>query len=154
MDCIKLAVEELPQPLAAEFRKLINDLGMGLSIREAINRFPERVPVKEARLFAIVIAIQAQSGGNLSEVLTNLAEMLREKAKLKGKMRALTSEVRSSAWIIGMTPVLFVGVINLLVPDFMLPLYETSGGNLLLALCGVWMILGVLVMRAMMRMSL
>lgn len=153
-ECIRMASDEWNDPLKSEFVQITNDLGMGLTIREAVNRFADNVGVTEARLFAIVIAIQAQSGGNLSEVLSNLSELLREKAKLQGKIRALTSEARASAWIIGAIPLVLTGAVALFSPQFLAPLFTTSTGNLVLYASGAWMATGVVVMRAMMRMDL
>ena len=154
MDCLQMVVDEWNDPLKREFLRVTNDLGMGLSVRDAIGRFADRVPVPEARLFAIVISLQAQSGGNLSEVLSNLADMLREKAKLQSKIRAMTSEARTSAWIIGSIPILLIGAVTLLSPDFLKPLFETETGNIILMFCGGWMVAGFVVMRGMMRVEI
>lgn len=154
MDCLQMVVDEWNDPLKREFLGVTNDLGMGLSVRDAIGRFADRVPVPEARLFAIVISLQAQSGGNLSEVLSNLADMLREKAKLQSKIRAMTSEARTSAWIIGSIPILLIGAVTLLSPDFLKPLFETETGNIILMFCGGWMVAGFVVMRGMMRVEI
>lgn len=154
MECLKLAADEWHDPLRSEFLQVTNDMGMGLSIKEAIARFADRVPVQEARLFAIVIAIQAQSGGNLSEVLSNLAELLREKGKLQAKIKAMSSEARMSAWIIGSIPVLLVGGVSVLSPGFLQPLFATDVGNLILIGCIIWMAMGFFVMRAMMQVDL
>jgi tight adherence protein B len=129
-------------------------MGIGLSIKEAIARFAERVPLQEAKLFAIVIAIQAQSGGNLSEVLSNLSDLLRERSKLQAKIKAMTSEARTSAWIIGGIPVLLIAAVSVFSPGFLAPLFETTRGNIILGLCVLWMGLGMVVMTSMMKVDL
>jgi tight adherence protein B len=154
IECFKLTATEWREPLKGEFVRVVNDLSVGLSIREAINRFAERVPLQEAKLFSIVVAIQAQSGGNLSEVLGNLADLLREREKLIAKIRSMTSEARTSAWIIGSIPVILIALISLVSPDFMKPLLETTTGNVILVFSGIWMATGVFVMTAMMRIDL
>lgn len=154
MECLKLTAAEWRDPLRSEFLQVINDMGVGLSIKEAVARFAERVPLQEARLFAIVIAIQSQSGGNLSEVLSNLADLLRERAKLDAKIRAMTSEARASAWIIGSIPFLLVGSVSVFSPGFLTPLFDTQNGNFILMGCGAWMALGMIVMKSMMRVDL
>lgn len=154
LECLKLTASEWRDPLRSEFLQIINDMGIGLTIKEAIARFAERVPLQEARLFAIVIAIQAQSGGNLSEVLTNLAELLRERSKLQAKIKAMTSEARTSAWIIGSIPVLLIGAVSVFSPGFLAPLFDTAFGNVILGVCGGWMALGMLVMTSMMKVDL
>lgn len=154
IECLKLTASEWREPLRSEFFQVINDMGVGLNIKDAIARFSERVPLQEARLFAIVIAIQSQSGGNLSEVLANLANLLRERSKLEAKIRAMTSEARTSAWIIGSIPILLIGAVSLLSPGFLDPLFDTSKGHLVLAASGWWMATGIVVMKSMMRIDL
>lgn len=154
IDCMKMTATEWREPLRSEFLQVLNDMGVGLTIRSAVLRFAERINLQEARLFAIVIAIQSQSGGNLSEVLLNLADMLRERGKLIQKIRAMTSEARTSAWIIGTIPFLILGAVTILSPDYLIPLFETSLGKLILFGCGMWMGVGILVMRSMMRVDL
>lgn len=154
LDCFQMVVDEWNEPLRGEFLRVTNDMDMGLNIRDALARLADRAPVPEVRLFAIVIALQAQSGGNLSEVLAGLAEMLREKGKLQAKIRSMTSEARTSALIIGSIPILLIGAISLLSPEFLKPLFEKETGNVILMLCGLWMMVGFLFMRAMMRVEL
>lgn len=154
IDCIRMTATEWREPLRSEFLHVLNDMGVGLNIRTAVLRFADRVGLQEARLFAIVIAIQSQSGGNLSEVLSNLADLLRERGKLVQKIRAMTSEARTSAWIIGGIPFLILGAVTFLSPDYLGPLFYTTIGNMVLAGCGAWMALGMLVMRSMMRVDL
>lgn len=154
LECLKLTANEWRDPLRSEFLQVINDMGIGLTIKEAIARFAERVPLQEAKLFAIVIAIQAQSGGNLSEVLSNLSELLRERSKLQAKVKAMTSEARTSAWIIGGIPVLLIAAVSLFSPGFLVPLFETGMGNVILVGCVVWMGLGMVVMASMMKVDL
>jgi tight adherence protein B len=154
LECFQMVVEEWDEPLKSEFQRVTNDMDMGLSIRDALIRFADRVPVFEVRLFSIVIALQAQSGGNLSEVLSGLAVMLREKGKLQAKIRSMTSEARTSALIIGSIPVLLIAAISLLAPEFLQPLFEHRTGNIILFLCGCWMMTGFVFMRAMMRVTL
>lgn len=154
IECLRLAANEWRDPLRRELFQIMNDLGVGLSMREAVARFADRVPVREARLFAIVVAIQSQSGGNVAEVLSNLAGLLRDKATLQGKLRSMTAEARTSALIIGAVPILLIGAVSLLSPGFLRPLIDTETGNIILVASGGWMLIGVLVMRSMMRLEL
>jgi tight adherence protein B len=80
--------------------------------------------------------------------------MLREKAKLQSKIRAMTSEARTSAWIIGSIPILLIGAVSALSPDFLAPLFETETGNVILVFCVGWMVTGFVVMRGMMRVEI
>lgn len=154
LECLKLTAAEWREPLKSEFMQIINDMGIGLSIKDAVGRFADRVPLQEAKLFAIVIAIQSQSGGNLSEVLSNLSDLLRERSKLHAKIKAMTSEARTSAWIIGSIPFVLIGAVSTFSPGFLDPLFNTSGGTMVLIGSGVWMLIGMIVMSAMMKVDL
>lgn len=150
----KMVATEWRDPLGAEFSKIIKDLNVGLSVKDAVGRFAERVPLQEAQLFAIVIAIQSQAGGNLSEILSNLSFLLRERAKLNERIKSMTSEARTSALIIGSIPPLLMGAVKLLSPEFLDPLFYTSAGHLVLLGSAIWMGMGVLVMRTMMKVDI
>jgi len=96
-----------------------------------------------------VMTIQAKSGGNLSEALGNLAAVLRDRKRLQGKIKAMSSEAKASAMIIGALPPSVMGLVYLTTPGYMKPLFTEKTGNLLLLGCLVWMGMGVMVMRKM-----
>ncbi len=95
---------EAEEPVRSEFRTVIETQAMGLSLGEAVSRLFERVPTAEVNFFAIVINIQQQSGGNLSEALNNLSVVLRDRAKMRGKVQAMSMEAKASASIIACLP--------------------------------------------------
>ena len=103
-DCLPVIATESAEPVRSEFRQIVEAQAMGLSTGEAVERIVERVPIAEASFFAIVINIQQKSGGNLAEALTNLSTVLRERKKMKGKIKAMSSEAKASAYIIGSMP--------------------------------------------------
>lgn len=148
-DCIKVVASEAREPVASEFRKIVEAQLMGLTLTEAVARLPERVPLAEANFFAIVVAIQQQAGGGLSEALGNLAKVLRSRKTLKGKIKALSSEAKSSAGIIGSLPFAMSGILYLIAPDYIMLLFTETAGNYLIAGGLVWMTIGILVMRKM-----
>jgi tight adherence protein B len=90
-----------------------------------------------------------KSGGNLSEALGNLASVLRERKRLKGKIKALSSEAKASAMIIGALPPAVTAMVYYTTPTYIEPLFTTRAGNLMLAGCAVWMTLGILIMKKM-----
>ena len=122
---------------------------IGISIDQGIERMFERMPLSEVNFLGIVMAIQSKTGGNLSEALSNLSKVLRDRKKMKQKIRAVSQEAKSSAAIIGALPFVIMGALTVLNPSYMDPLFNTSTGNVLLVGCGVWMMTGVLVMRKM-----
>ena len=100
-------------------------------------------------MFATGVSIQAQTGASLSEVLMNLAGTIRARYRLKRKVQALSSEAKSSAAIIGCLPFLVGGGLMLINPEYMNPLFETFAGKVMLIGGGIWMMIGVLIMKAM-----
>lgn len=148
-DCFRVIANEAPEPVRSEFRRIVENQALGLSAGEATDRFAERIPVPEASFFAIVINIQQKSGGNLSETLQNLANVLRDRKKMKAKVKAVSSEAKSSAGIIGSLPFLVGGAVYFMAPSYMIVLFTTSTGKAILGACLLWMLVGVAIMRKM-----
>lgn len=147
--CLRIIAQEIRDPLKSEFEKIINDLNVGLPMSEAVQRFAERVPLSEANFFAIVITIQARTGGSLSDSLQNLSNVLRERNKMRGKIKAMSSEAKASGAIIGALPVVVTAIMFLTSPDYISVLFTETTGNMVLAGSAIWMSIGVLVMRKM-----
>ncbi|MDX8476908.1 type II secretion system F family protein [Mesorhizobium sp. VK24D] len=150
-DAIRLIANESPEPVRSEFRRIVDSQQMGLSIPDATLRMTETMPCTEAGFFGIVIQIQSQAGGNLSEALGNLSRVLRDRKKMKAKVQALSMEAKASAVIIGALPFVVAFLVYLTSPTYIMPLFTTSVGNLILGCSGVWMSIGILVMRKMMN---
>ncbi|SHG95595.1 tight adherence protein B [Kaistia soli DSM 19436] len=149
-DCMRIIANEAKEPVRSEFRLIVDEQqGLGLPLADAVARLPERVPVTEANFFAIVIAIQQRAGGNLSEALGNLSRVLRERAKMSGKIKAMSMEAKASAWIIGSLPVLVMVITFMSSPKYILLLFTHPLGNVILGCSAVWMLIGILVMRKM-----
>jgi|SRR5215216_718000 len=146
-DCLKLVAAEGQSPVKEEFRTITEDQLLGLPLADAAERLPERIPLPEARFFSIVIAMQSRSGGNLSEVLGNLSRVLRDRQKMQQKIKALAAESKASAYIIGSLPVFVAGVLYVTSPKYISLLITHPTGNIVLAVCAVWMLMGCLVMR-------
>ncbi|CDX16768.1 Type II secretion system F domain protein [Mesorhizobium sp. SOD10] len=150
-DAIRLIANESPEPVRSEFRRIVDSQQMGMSVPDAAMRMSETMPCSEAGFFGIVIQIQSQAGGNLSEALGNLSRVLRDRKKMKAKVAALSMEAKASAVIIGALPFVVAFLVYLSSPNYIMPLFTTSVGNLILGCSGVWMSIGILVMRKMMN---
>ena len=150
-DAIRLIANESPEPVRTEFRRIIDSQQMGLSIPDATIRMTETMPCAEAGFFGIVIQIQSQAGGNLSEALGNLSRVLRDRKKMKAKVQALSMEAKASAVIIGALPFVVAFLVYLSSPNYIMPLFTTSTGNLIIGCSLVWMSIGIMVMRKMMN---
>lgn len=150
-DAIRLIANESPEPVRSEFRRIVDSQQMGMSVPDAAMRMSETMPCSEAGFFGIVIQIQSQAGGNLSEALGNLSRVLRDRKKMKAKVQALSMEAKASAVIIGALPFVVAFLVYLSSPNYIMPLFTTNVGNLILGCAGVWMSVGILVMRKMMN---
>lgn len=148
-DCLRIVAAETAEPVRSEFRLTVEDLTMGLGVDEAAQRMSDRVIIEEARFFSIVITIQTRTGGNLSEALANLSVVLRDRAKMRRKIKAMSSEAKASAWIIGSLPPIVCILVYLTSPQYVGLLFTTTAGNLVLAASGIWMMCGTLIMRSM-----
>lgn len=150
-DTLKAIAAEGQEPVKSEFARVVDDVAVGLPLSQALTRFTHRVPIMEANFFAVVVAIQSQLGGNLSEALGNLSRVLRERKMMKEKIRAFSSEATASGAIIACMPVAVGGILSLTSPDYIGLLFSESTGNIVLGACAIWMVTGVVVMRNMIR---
>jgi tight adherence protein B len=148
-DCFRMIATEAAEPVRSEFRQIVESQTIGLSIGEATERFAERMPVAEASFFSIVISLQEKSGGNLSEALGNLAGVLRERKKMKAKVRAMSAEAKASAGIIGSLPFLVGLAVWFTNQPYMAVLFNTTVGNVIIAASLLWMAVGVFIMKNM-----
>ncbi|WEJ11993.1 type II secretion system F family protein (plasmid) [Sinorhizobium sp. M103] len=148
-DCLRVIATEAQEPVKGEFLAIVQDQTLGIPVDEAVKRMSERMPLAEANFFAIVVAIQSRTGGSLSEALGNLSKVLRERKKMKAKIKAMSAEAKSSAGIIGALPFVVAGAVYFTSPDYMTLLFTTTIGKIVLVCCGLWMGIGILVMRKM-----
>jgi tight adherence protein B len=107
------------------------------------------MPLPEVKFLAIVITIQQSSGGNLSEALGNLSQVLRDRYGMKLKVKALSAEAMASAMVLGSLPIAVVSLIMITSPDYLRPMVETKVGNMLILFGASWMIFGIAMMRKM-----
>lgn len=148
-EAMKIIATESGPPVGPEFAEVVDGQRIGISIDQGIERMVERMPLAEVNFLAIVMTIQSKTGGNLSEALSNLSRVLRDRKKMKNKVRAVSQEAKSSAAIIGALPFVIMGGLTVLNPTYLNPMFDTTTGNMLLVGSGTWMLMGVLVMRKM-----
>lgn len=148
-DCFKIIARESPEPLAGEFRILVEGMGVGLTLAQALDKMYERMPTPELKFFAIVIAIQQKSGGNLAEALGNLTTVLRARRMMVEKIKALSSEAIASAGIIASLPPMVMILVMLTNPSYMMLMFTDIRGQVMLMGAGLWMAIGVFVMKRM-----
>ena len=148
-EALRIVAREAPNPVGSEFHNLVESLKVGVTMEQGLKRMMESMPTTEVGFFAIVMTIQGKSGGNLSEALGNLAGVLRDRRRLRGKIKAMSSEAKASAMIIGSLPVIVMGIVYLTTPAYIMKLFTEKAGNLMLAACVIWMSVGITVMRKM-----
>jgi tight adherence protein B len=148
-ECLGIIARESPEPIAGEFTELVEQSRVGVPMSEAFERMMTRMPLPEVRFFAIVIAIQQQAGGNLSEALGNLSGVLRDRKRLQAKVRALSAEAKASAGVLASLPFVVMILVYITTPAYITLLWTTQFGQFLLVAAACWMTIGILVMRKM-----
>ncbi len=146
-ECLNMIARESPDPVAGVFQEVIEAQRLGVTTEQALARAQETMPTNELRFFAIVLAIQTQTGGNLAETLSNLSSVLRARKKMRDKVQALSSEAKTSAMIIGALPFLITGVLALINFEYISLLFTEDLGNILIMGSFVWMGMGVFIMK-------
>ncbi len=153
-EALRIVARELPDPVGAEFNRLVEGLKVGVTLEQGLKKMFESMPTAEVSFFSIVMIVQQKSGGNLSEALGNLAGVLRDRKRLVGKIKAMSSEAKASAMIIGSLPPGVMLIVYLTTPDYISLLFTERAGNLMLAGCVLWMGTGIMVMRKMINFRL
>jgi tight adherence protein B len=142
---------ELPEPVKGVFTNVANTMKLGVPLEKALLEAAKKLELREFHFFTTSIILQRETGGNLSEILNNLGEVLRSRFLMKMKIHALTSEARASALIIGSLPFIVCGAIMVLSPKYMRPLIDDEGGNQALAIAAGMLGFGIWSMRRMAR---
>ncbi|MEN3791609.1 type II secretion system F family protein [Fulvimarina sp. MAC3] len=148
-DCLRIIATEIEEPVRSEFKTVVEDQTIGVPIEEALKRLVQRVPLSETNFFAIVIGVQARTGGSLAEALGNLSKVLRERKKMSAKVQSMSQEAKTSGAIIGAMPVLVGLLVYFSNPEFISVLGTTTVGNIILFGCAIWMLIGIFVMKTM-----
>ena len=148
-DALRIVATEFHDPVGGEFKQLVEGMKLGVTLEQGLKKMHESMPTTEVGFFAIVMAIQQKSGGNLSEALGNLAAVLRDRKRLQGKIKAMSSEAKASALIIGSLPPVVATIVWFTTPAYIDLLFTQRMGNLMLAGCAIWMGIGIFVMRKM-----
>lgn len=150
-DSMRVVARESKEPLKSEFQRVLDQQAVGKTMAEAIVTLFERVPVPEVNFFIVVITVQQQAGGNLSEALTNLSRVLRNRKKMKAKVKAMSSEAKASAGIIGSLPFVVAILVTLTSPTYLAPFVTTNIGMLMLGIAFAMLSMGVFVMYRMVQ---
>jgi len=144
---IKMVADEMRDPVAEEFRVTFDEVNYGFSMQEALTNLAVRVPSTDVRYFVVAVLIQRETGGNLAELLDNIAALIRARHKLLGTIRVLSAEGKLSAWVLTLLPIVLAFVINLINPTFMQVLWKDPVGLKMVGGVLIFMVLGIFWMR-------
>ncbi|TFY96901.1 type II secretion system F family protein [Ramlibacter rhizophilus] len=144
---LKMAGDELPEPIASEFRAVHDEVAYGITLEEALTNFSDRIPVMDVRYFVVAVLVQRESGGNLTEILSNLSRLIRERFKLFARVRVLSAEGRLSGWVMGLLPFGLAALLNFFNPKFMSPLWTDPIGITITQYVLVVMAVGAILLR-------
>jgi tight adherence protein B len=143
---IALVGREMPDPIGSEFGILSDQLTFGSELDDAMLRMVDRVGADELNLLAVTVSVQRSTGGNLSEILENLSSMIRDRAMLRNKIRAISAEGRITAMIMAAFPFLLYLMISTLVPTYFDPVWESGYGTTVVISILVLMSFGLLIL--------
>ncbi|MFN3944371.1 MAG: type II secretion system F family protein [Allosphingosinicella sp.] len=148
-ETLGVVADEVPGPISVEFRNVVDKMKIGRTMEAALQECADRLGTPEVQFFVITLGIQRETGGNLAETLSNLADVLRKRAAMKLKIRAMSSESKASAWIVGSLPFIVFALISFINPAYMGGFFVDD--RLIVAGLGglVWMGIGVYVMAKM-----
>ena len=148
-EAIAMMSREYVGPVGEEMTKIYEQQKIGIPLAEACMMAAQRMPITEMQMFATGITIQQQTGSSLSEVLLNLAKVIRARFRLRRKIQALSAEAKASAMIIGSLPIIVCAGLYAVNPEYMYPLFHTLKGKYFLGGAITWMCCGILIMRQM-----
>jgi tight adherence protein B len=148
---LRMAADEGAAPLAAEFRLLVDEVGYGAALPDALRRMALRNPGGDIGCFVVAVLIQRDTGGNLAELLAGIATLVRERQKLRGQVRVATAEARLSAWILGLLPFALAAALHAAHPGFIALLWTDPVGRRLLGVVLALLAIGLMWMRMLVR---
>ena len=148
-ETLGIVAAEIGGPVGIEFRAVSDRMKIGRTMEVALQETADRLSTAEFHFFVITLAIQRETGGNLAETLSNLADVLRKRAQMKLKIRAMSSESKASAWIVGSLPFFVFAIVTIMNPDYMAGFFKDH--RLIIAGLGglTWMGIGVFIMSKM-----
>ena len=145
---------ELASPSQEEFGQVVSNIAIGQPVDAALFGLAERSGLTEYYFFAVTVGLQAQTGGNLAETLENLADMVRKRVAMAGRVKALTAEARISAIVMSALPFVVGGVVTLIKPGHLDSMFETDLGFRLLLIGGTMLGIGIMVIRGLLKSAL
>ena len=148
---MKLAADEFEDPLGPEFDEALGEINYGVSVADSLKNLAKRIECSELKYFVVAVILQRETGGNLAELIESLANLIRQNYKFQGKVRTLSAEGRLSAVILVAIPFLFALYLQLSNPKYLGILFSRPVGRLMLGAAGIMMVMGIFVIKRMVK---
>jgi tight adherence protein B len=153
-EALHMVSAEMPEPIATEFRKTYEEQNLGLSLKLALENLTQRIPLMDLRMCVTAIMIQRETGGNLAEILEKVAYTIRERFRIMGDLKTLTTSSRMSAWLLCGLPIFVTIVITVMNPEYMDILWKDNRGHYLIATAMFLQVTGMLIVRKILRIKI
>lgn len=147
MQAIDQAAGQLEAPIADEFRNTLRDIRLGATPDDAFAALNQRVGSDDLDIVLTAIIVQRTTGGNLAEILENVAATMRERIRIRGEIKTLTAQQQLSGYLVAGVPIALLGIFHVVSPNYVTPLFSTTAGHAMLAVGGVLQVIGFLVIR-------
>jgi len=146
-EALLMISQEMPEPIAGEFRKTYEEQNLGLSLKLALENLTERIPLLDLRMCVTAVLIQRETGGNLGEILEKVAYTIRERFRIMGDLKTLTTSSRLSAWLLCGLPIFVACAVTYMNPDYMAVLWKDQRGHYLIAAALFMQVTGMLIVK-------
>jgi tight adherence protein B len=153
-EALHMVSMEMPEPIATEFRKAYEEQNLGLSVKLALENLTQRIPLLDLKLCVTAILIQRETGGNLAEILEKVAYTIRERFRIMGDLKTLTTSSRMSAWLLCALPIFVAMAVTVMNPDYMSVLWKDPRGHYLIAAAMTMQITGMLIVRKILKIKI
>jgi tight adherence protein B len=153
-ESLHMVSDEMPEPIATEFRKTYEEQNLGLSLKLALENLTARMPLLDLKMCVTAILIQRETGGNLSEILEKVAYTIRERFRILGDLKTLTTSSRLSAWLLCGLPIFVAVMVTVMNPEYMSVLWKDPRGHYLIAIALFMQITGMLIVRKILKIKI
>jgi tight adherence protein B len=153
-EALHMVSMEMPEPIATEFRKAYEEQNLGLSVKLALENLTQRIPLLDLKMCVTAILIQRETGGNLAEILEKVAYTIRERFRIMGDLKTLTTSSRMSAWLLCALPIFVALAVTVMNPDYMSVLWKDPRGHYLIAAAMTMQITGMLIVRKILKIKI
>ncbi|HEX5834344.1 MAG TPA: type II secretion system F family protein [Pyrinomonadaceae bacterium] len=153
-EALHMVSTEMPDPVATEFRKAYEEQNLGLSVKLALENLTQRMPLLDLKMCVTAVLIQRETGGNLAEILEKVSYTIRERFRIMGDLKTLTTSSRMSAWLLCGLPIFVAVTVTVMNPDYMSVLWKDQRGHYLIAAALFLQITGMLIVRKILKIKI